>query len=476
MRAAGLAPSRRWPYTLAMSFPPGPRQRTPWMTYRWMREPYKLQEELAARFGDTFSLKIAGFPRMMLVSNPEHVREVFSDDGETLEAGRVNRTLAPLLGDRSVLMADGRDHLRKRKILLPPFHGERMQAYGRAMLDVTDDGIDALPVGVPFSLHAPMQDVTLRIIVRTIFGFDEGPRMEEMVARTKRILELGAWAPLLLPFMQFDLGRLSPYGRFLRAVAESDEMLYAEIGRRRRDGTRGPDILSMLLDARDDAGLPMPDEELRDELVTLLVAGHETTATALTWAMRWLLADPAALAEIRAEVAALGESPTPEAIAKCVLLDSAAREALRLVPVIPLVGRMLRKPMTLAGHALPAGAVVACSIYLAHRREAAFPRAATYDPRRFVGKKVSAYEFLPFGGGVRRCIGMAFALYEMKMVLARLVSRADLRLASRAPIGRVRRSITITPAKGLRVVIDERRPRPAPPPRTSKASAPAARA
>ena len=445
-----------------MAFPPGPTQPTAWITYRWVREPYTLLEELEERFGDTFSMKIAGFPRMMIVSNPDHVREIFSDDGETLEAGRVNRTLAPLLGDRSVLMADGRDHLRKRKILLPPFHGERMQAYGRAMLELTDDGIDAFPVGAPFAIHGPMQDITLRIIVRTIFGFEEGPQTEKMVARTKRVLELGAWAPLLFPLMQFDLGRFSPFGRFRIAVAEADEMLYGEIARRRRDGARGPDILSMLLDAKDDAGRPMPDAELRDELVTLLVAGHETTATALTWAMRWMLDAPAAFEELRAEVGALGDAPTPEAIAKCALLDSVAREALRLVPVIPLVGRMLRAPKKLAGYELPAGAVVACSIYLAHRREAAYPHADSFDPRRFVGKKVSAYEFLPFGGGVRRCIGMAFALYEMKMVLARLVARTDLRLERRGPVAMVRRSITITPADGLRVVLDVRRPRRAP--------------
>lgn len=438
-----------------MALPPGPRG--PLLTtLRWIREPYPFLEECAGRYGDTFTIAIGGFGRVVVFSNPQHVREIFSDTGEDLEAGRANRTLAPLLGDRSVLMADGSVHRRKRKLLLPPFHGERMQAYGQAMLDVTDAAIDALPQGRPLALHAHLQEITLRVIVRTIFGFDEGPRLEEMVARTKRILELGTWPGLLLPAFQVDLGRFSPYGRFRAAVRLGDELLYDEIRRRRRDGARGSDVLSLLLDARDDDGQPMTDLELRDELVTLLVAGHETTATGLTWAVRWLGESPDVLDDLRAELDAVGPDPSAEQIARCDLLDGVAREALRLVPVIPLVARQLRTRMTLGGWDLPAGTIVACSIYLAHRRAEAFPAPARFDPRRFLGRKISAHEFFPFGGGVRRCIGMAFALYEMKTVLARFLGRIDFRLAEPGPIAMRRRSITIAPAGGLRVIARQR--------------------
>lgn len=439
-----------------MTLPPSPKHPLAWTMWRWLRAPYPYFDQLRAELGETFALRMFGFD-LVVFSNPEHVKEIFADNGDDLEAGRFNRTLAPLLGDRSVLMVDGREHKRKRKLLLPPFHGERMTAYGRTMLDITDEAIDGLPHGTPFAFHGPMQDITLRVIVRTIFGFD-GPRLEQMVAATKRVLELGAWPPLLLPQMQVDLGPLSPYGRFRRAVERADTLLYAEIERRRRDGTRGPDILSLLLDARDEEGKPMSASELRDELVTLLVAGHETTATALTWAMRWLLESPSLLEDLRAEVAALGPDPTPERIARCELLDGTAREALRLIPVIPMVGRVLARDMTIGGYHLPKGTVAVCSIYLAHRRPDAYPNPETFDPRRFLGKKLSAQEFFPFGGGVRRCIGMAFALYEMKMVLARFVTRTELELERRRPVRMVRRSITITPSDGLRVVLRKRRP------------------
>lgn len=432
-----------------MTRPDGARW-SAWSTLQWLRSPYPYLDQLSQQHGETFVLPLFGYPLVMF-SNPEHVREIFSDGD--LRAGSFNQTIAPLLGYGSVLMADGKEHLRKRKLLLPPFHGERMQSYGQTMLDETDAAIDDLPHGKPFALHGPMQDITLRVIIRTIFGLESGREATAMIAALKEILELGSWAPLLLPFMQVDLGRASPYGRFRHAVRESDRILYRLIERRRADGTRGTDVLSLLLDARDEAGQPMSAEELRDELVTLLVAGHETTATALTWAMRWLLEDPALVRDLRAELAGV---TGPEEIARCELLDATVREALRLVPVIPMVGRILDEDRRIGAHDLSRGDIVVCSIYLAHRRPEAYPDPLRFDPRRFLGKKMSAHEFYPFGGGTRRCIGMAFALWEMKMVLARLLARTDLELVSRT-VPMVRRSITITPARGLPVILRQRR-------------------
>lgn len=443
-------------YTSRMRRPPSSghsRARTLW---HWLRTPYPYLDSLVREHGETFRIVLAGM-KLVVFSNPEHVKEIFADSGDELEAGRFNRSIAALLGDRSVLMVDGAEHRRKRKLLLPPFRGERMTVYGKTMLEITDEEIDSFPHGVPFSLHEPMQEITLRVIIRTIFGF-EGPREREMAESTKRLLAIGTWPPMLIPAMQFDLGRFSPYGRFRRAVAESDALLYAEIERRKRDRVRGPDILSMLLDARDEAGHAMAPEELRDELVTLLVAGHETTATALTWAMRWLLEDPYSVLALRMEIQRLGPDPTPEMLAKCDLLEAVAREALRLVPVIPIVGRMLTKDRTIGGYDLKKGEIAIASIYLAHRRPEVYRDPDRFDPSRFVGDKTTAWQFIPFGGGVRRCIGMAFALHEMKLVLARLVMRTDLELASSEPVEMVRRSITITPSKGLRVVMKRRVP------------------
>jgi len=440
-----------------MALPPGPQLPSPLITWNWFRRPYPFLDECSARFGDVFTVRLLGLPPLVFFSNPEHVRAVFSDDGETLAAGAFNRSLAPLLGDRSVLMVDGRAHLRKRKLLLPPFHGERMHSYGADMIEIVEQAIERLPRGRPFALHGVMQDITLEIIVRTVFGFTEGPRFDKMVARTKHILDLAAWPPLLLPFMQFEAGGYAPYGKFKKASAAGDELIFDEIRSRRQTGARGNDILSLLLDAKDENGEVPSEQELRDELVTLLVAGHETTATALTWAFRWLLDQPGTFADLRGAVDALGANPSAETIAKSELCDGAAREALRLVPVIPLVGRLLKKPLTLGGFDLPVGAVVACSIYLAQRRPEAYPRPTEFDPTRFLGKKASAYEFFPFGGGLRRCIGMAFALYEMKIVLARVLALTDLRLAHPGrTTGMVRRSITITPEEGLLVTMRDR--------------------
>lgn len=437
---------------------PKPKHPAAWTMYRWLREPYPYLDELHAEFGDTFRMDLLGL-KFAVFSNPDDVKEVFTDDGSELLGGEFNKTLSALLGDRSVLMADGKDHRRKRKLLLPPFHGERMQAYGQTMLDVSDDLIDQMPYNESFALHAPMQDITLRVIVQTIFGFS-GPKLEEMVRNTKKLLELGAWAPLLIPAMQFDLGRFSPYGRFKLAAAEADRMLFRNIDEKRASKHRGADILSLLIDARDEDGEAMSNDELRDELVTLLVAGHETTATGLTWAMRWLIENPDVLAELREELHALGPDPMPEALAKAPYLDGVVREALRLVPIIPLVGRVLTKDRTIGGYHLEAGSNLTCSIYLAHRRPEAYPNPLKFDPTRFIGKKLTPQEFMPFGGGVRRCIGMQFALYEMKMVLARLVTRCDFAFDTGVSRGMERRSITITPANGLRVFLKRRRLRP----------------
>jgi cytochrome P450 len=425
-------------------------------TVMWMRRPFALMDTCAERFGEPFTLRLIGLPPIVMTYTPEIVKEIFADDGETFAAGKFNKSLAPLLGDKSVLMLDGAEHLRHRRLLLPPFHGERMQRYGAAMLDATDQAIDRWSPGSVFSLHPQMQDVTLQVILRTIFGFEMGPRIDEMTRRTKRILELGAWPPLLLPFMQVDLGPRSPWGKFKRAKAHGDAYLLEAITERRSTGARGADVLSLLLDARDEAGQPMTDEELRDELTTLLVAGHETTATALAWAVRWTLATPGLAFRVREEIKeALRADGTARLsaarAAELPLVDAICREALRLNPVIPLVGRILERPTRVAGYDLPEGTPIACSIYLAQRRAAVYPEPSTFDPSRFLGRKFAPSELFPFGGGVRRCIGMAFALYEMRVVLARIFERTNLVLAATRPIREERRAVTLMPSEGLLV-------------------------
>lgn len=443
-----------------MSLPPGPTQSAIVSTWHWLRRPFEFFEDCEALYGDTFTLRLFGLPPLAVYSNPEAVKEIFADPDDMLHAGRFNLTLRAFLGEHSVLMLDGKEHLRQRRLLLPPFHGERMQAYGQVMLDVTDESIDRWPMNEVFPIHGSTQRITLRVILRTILGIEEPKRLAEMSAAIHGVLELAAWPPLMLPAMQIDLGPWSPWGRYLRRAARMDELLRSEIRQRRRGGHEGrDDVLSLLIDARDEQGEPMTEDELVDELVTLLVAGHETTATSIAWALRWILDTPAVEHRLLDELdRAAREGPlTPERIGRLELLDAVVREALRLQPVIPIVGRVLEKSARVGGFDLPAGTGVVCSIYLAQRRPSVYPDPRRFDPDRFLGKKFTPNEFFPFGGGVRRCIGMAFALYEMKMVLARVLTRATLRLDRRDPIKVVRRAITLTPSGGLRVRLESRR-------------------
>jgi cytochrome P450 len=423
----------------------------------WMRRPLEYWDAIARDHGDTFTMKLPGMRPLIVFSNPDAVREIFADDGDVMHAGRFNRVLAPFLGTKSMLMLDGKEHLRHRRLLMPPFHGERMHAYCEQIAALTREEVAGWRVGDRFPVQVPLQRLALRVIVRTVFGIEEGARFDEFVRVFGDLVEYASQPLLLLPFVQVDLGPASPWGRFRRKLQALDALLLTEIARRRAEGTRGrQDILSLLVDARDDAGTAMTDGELRDELVTLLVAGHETTATALAWALRWILDTPAVESRLRAELdAAVGDDGAiaPQAAAKLEYLDAVVREVVRLQPVIPLVGRILREPRTVGGYDLPAGSSVACSIYLAHRRPELYPEPAAFKPERFLGRRFSPSEFFPFGGGVRRCIGMAFAYHEMKLVLAEILSRVELELVADRPVGLQRRSISIAPAGGAPVVV-----------------------
>ncbi|MEZ4404873.1 MAG: cytochrome P450 [Polyangiales bacterium] len=442
--------------------PPGPKSPVAVTLFRWMRQPFALMEELRARYGETFTVDLGVMNKLVVLSNPEHVREVFASNGDDMHSGKVAVALKPFLGERSLILLDGGEHRRMRRLMMPPFHGERMQAYGAQMVDITHAAVDAMPVGRPFAIHKPMQSITMDVILRTVFGLDDAAVRDQMRSLLERLLEMGAWPPLLFPAFQRDLGPWSPWGRFARVGEKADRLLLEQIDRRRREDTAGrDDILSMFIDARDENGEPLSDVDLRDELITLLVAGHETTATGLAWTMHEVLQHPEVYAKLRDEVtAAERQGPlTPERIDKLPYVEAVIREALRVHPIIPLVGRMLQQPMRVAGYELPEGAIVAPSVYLVHHNPAVYPDPYRFAPERFVGKKPAAWEWIPFGGGVRRCIGMAFALYEMKMVLATLVSRTWMHAAPGYTIRPVRRSITLSPSEGMPVVLDARLPR-----------------
>jgi cytochrome P450 len=440
--------------------PPGPSTPPALQMLRWMRTPFRVMDECQARFGDAFTMRLPRMPSgVVVLADPLAVKDVFGLGPDEAHAGKANFLLEPVVGRHSLLLLDGAEHLRQRKMMLPAFHGERMHAYGRAMLDATNDSIDGWPLERTFPVHRPMQAITLQVILRTVFGVEEGPRFTELADALRQMLDATANPILLFPFMQRDLGPFSPWRRFKRHAQHASDILRSEIRRGREAGTSGRvDVLAMMLDARDDAGRPLSEDEVHDELVTLLVAGHETTATALAWTLRWLLPDRVLLGKLNEEITSVGGDPLR--MAKLPLLDATVKEALRLQPVVPNVGRVLQQPMTLGGLDLPAGAIVAPSIYLVHRRPSLYPDPTRFRPERFLDFKPAAWEWLPFGGGLRKCVGAAFAMYEMKMVLAAMLPRVEMRLDIDR-VRHVRRSITITPEGGLPVVVTAKRSRAA---------------
>jgi cytochrome P450 len=443
---------------LTMPLPPGLPLPTAVQTLLWIRKPVDFMERCRRRYGPTFTIRLPPAP-MVLVSEPEAIRTVFTAKADEMHAGEVNRIIRVLVGDNSVLLLDGAEHMRQRKLLLPPFHGERMRHYGATMVDITERDLSLWPAGEPFSLHPHTQEITLEVILRTVFGVTEGAGLTKLRDALKRMLaraENRAATLLMLYLSEHpDAEQRLPWSLLVRERNRVDRFLYEQIAERRAD-PRAPDrkdVLSMLLGARDDEGQGMTDAELRDELITALAAGHETTATALAWAVERILSHPGVHDRLRDEVRGTtnGAGANPDTLAALPYLDATIKEVLRLRPVLPLVGRVLKKPFRIGGFDLPEGTTVAPCIYLAQRNPDVYREPDEFRPERFLGVQPDPYSWLPFGGGIRRCIGAAFALYEMKIVLGTILSRVDLELAQAGPSRVVRRAITFWPEHGTRV-------------------------
>ena len=405
-------------------------------------------EDAARRYGDMFTLRIANEGTWVFVSHPDAVKQVFTGDPRLLHAGEANVVLMPVLGSHSVLLLDDDAHMAQRKLMLPSFQGERMRGYEQTMADVAAREIERWPAGVPVPAWPAMQAITLEVIMRTVFGVRDTHRLERLgevlrsslawVTEPRRIAQLALLGPR----------RIAERGTLRAALEPTDALIYEEI-RARRDApdlADRDDVLSLLLQARHDDGSAMTDTELRDELMTLLLAGHETSATALAWALDALTHHPAALERLREEVDA-GEDA---------YLDAVVKETLRLRPVIALVLRRLIEPMEIGSRMLPAGVNVAPCIYLLHRRPDVYDEPRAFRPERFLDQPPGTYTWIPFGGGVRRCLGASFAQFEMKVVLRELVARLDIRAARAEPERRVRRAIVFAPHRGGEVVIKRR--------------------
>jgi cytochrome P450 family 135 len=411
----------------------------------WSRQARRLLYGCQDRYGDIFTLKILG-ETWVVLADPDAVKQVFTGDPAVFHAGEGNSQLAPLLGAYSLLVLDEGRHMSQRKLLLPPFHGRRMQAYEATMTEIAEREVASWPSGEAYALRPRMQALTLEIILRTVFGAREGEGLAELRDALRRYLDLLSDPKQLLPVIAVGPARIRRLPWVRRAMDRVDTLIRREIAARKRatDLEQRDDVLSMLVAARHEDGSPMSEAEMRDELLTLLAAGHETTATSLAWAVERLARHPEKLERLRAEALAGGDDA---------YLTATIQETLRLRPVIAIVLRRLTEPVEIGGYELPAGISVVPSIYLAHRNPQVYPDPQAFRPERFLESPPGTYTWIPFGGGVRRCLGAAFAQFEMAVVLRELVKRREIRPTSQKPERIFRRAITETPRRNTEVFL-----------------------
>ena len=432
----------------ATQLPPGPRLPAFVQTLLFIFQPRRFIAASHRRYGDLVSFKTRFDPQFVLLFHPKDIKAVFTGPPESLRAGEANALLGPVVGDRSVLLLDGAEHIRHRRLMLPSFHGKKLAAHVQTFRDATDRAIDQWPVGDPFALLPWTQSLTLEVIVRAVFGVEDEERAAELRRRIRAMIEPMANRRRLL-LLVLSGGRMgSTMESFEQRRAAVDELIYEHIAERRAAGgyEDRDDVFSMLLAATDENGNGLTDTELRDELVTLLVAGHETTATGLAWAFERLLRTPRVLDRLRASLEDGDDA----------YLDAVVKEALRLRPVIAGVGRKVRGPFELNGRTIPVGTELNPSISIVHRRPDIYPQPGEFRPERFLGGRdevtPDTYSWIPFGGGVRRCLGASFALMEMREVIRRVLERTDLRAAGAKPEAIARRGITMSPSEGAKVI------------------------
>jgi cytochrome P450 len=434
-----------------VALPPEPSSNPLVQTLRWTLRPLAFMNECRERYGDSFSLRFLGFERpMVMISDPAAIKALYMERENGLPPGR-NIILEPILGSRSLLLQEGAEHLARRRLMLPSFHGERMRSYEAVLDEIVSAEIDSWPLEREFPIHSRMQATTLEAILRIVFGVADGPRLERLRGVLSTVLtETASPRSQLISLATRRFRGGNAFARYESQLKEVDDLLFAEIAehRTRPDLADREDILSMLMLAEFEDGGTMSDRELRDQLMTLLLAGHETTATALAWTFDLLLCHPEALRRLRASLAA-GEDD---------YLRATISESLRLRPVIPLAGRVLAKELVVDGLTLPPGTNVTPAIWLTHTRADLYPEPFAFRPERFLEDGPDTYAWIPFGGGIRRCIGASFAEFEMRIVLREVLTRCDLRKASPRPEKTGRRNITLSPKHGTPVILSARRP------------------
>ncbi|HEY9618232.1 MAG TPA: cytochrome P450 [Microcoleaceae cyanobacterium] len=448
---------------MATKRPPVPTAPSWWQLSQWIFRPLDYLDDCSRRYGDCFAPRLGKLRNLVMFSDPKAIEQIFTTGYEGFDSGRANFILRMMLGNNSLLLLDSDRHQRHRQLLMPPLHGERMKAYGDLICQITATVTQQWEADRPFTVRPFMQAISLQVIMQAVFGITEGQRYHELTERLNALLHLTSsrfgFAMGFFSFMQQDWGKWSPGGYFQFLKQQVDDLLYAEIAdRRQHPDSNRTDILNLLLAARDEAGEPLTDLELRDELMTLLVAGHETTATALSWALYWIHRLPDVKSKLLAELDSLGDRPDASAVMRLPYLNAVCSETLRIYPV-GFVGtiRIVREPREIGGYEFAPETLITPCIYLVHHREDLYPNSFEFRPDRFLERQFSPYEYMPFGGGHRRCIGAAFAMYEMKLVLVTILTRYELALAHDRPVLPQRRGVTIAPAGGIDMVMRHQR-------------------
>ncbi len=433
-----------------------------WQLMNWIADPIRCLDKYSQKYGDIFTMQLSGLGSVVVIGNPQAIEEIFSRDSQ-FDVGRANALAQPLVGRNSLMLMDGARHRRERKLLMPPFHGERLVTYAGQICTIAEQVAYQWPVGQPFVARTAMQKISLEVILQIVFGLSEGERYQQLKPLLTSWLDLTdsplRSSILFLRFLQKDWGEWTPWGQMKRRQRQVHDLLQAEIEQRRNKPDKGStDILSLMLAVRDELGQAMSDEELRDELLTILFAGHETTATTLAWALYQIHQHSDVREKLLQELDSLGENSSPMKIAQLPYLTAVCQETLRMYPVIPVIfPRITKSSVKIAGHLFEPQTTLMPSIYLVHYREDLYPHAQQFKPERFLERQYSPWEYLPFGGGSRRCLGAALAQLEMKLVLATILSKYQLTLALDKPVKLQRRGFTLAPTGGVRMVMTKAR-------------------
>lgn len=428
------------------TLPPGPRTPSVLQTMGWWSRPLAFHEGCRRRFGNRYTVRLLGAPAFVMHANPDHVRAIFTAPPDVLHPGEGAKLLEPVVGTDSVILLDESAHLSQRRLMLPAFHGEKMDRLTRLVAEVTEREVAAWPTGERIELHPRLQDLTLEVILRAVFGLDPGVRLDGLRGALQRILDFATQPMTLLPPLQQEIGGRGRWAKFVALREEADALLYALIDERRAEGEgaeQRDDVMAMLLGARHEDDSPMSRKELRDELMTLLVAGHETTASSLGFGMNMLARHPHVIEELRRE--------------DDDYLQATIHEILRARPVLPNAApRLVKQPVEVGGWHYEPGVCLVANSYLVHHDPDIYPDPYSFRPERFLGEGPGTYTWIPFGGGRRRCLGASFALLEMKIVLRAVLRRYDVAPGVAGPEVSRRRSITISPRLGASAVLRRR--------------------